>query len=332
MIAIPFLGIAGVRAVLDSRSGSFVEEVGPGEAGWVALVEPSSVTVVVEQYETRTTGVTLIVHRPGAVGGAVVVIPGNATVGDESVGDIAPEEVASVLAETLKLRIDESVFLDESTWPELLGETTYVVSNTDEAQTSSGETFAVGDVAVNGGNVAAFVGSTSESAELTVLMARRILLWSAMVDSPADSEHLVVVKISELAKGESEIFGYPVDQNKLVIDDQSAADLVGRVVPFPAGGEDHHRIRLRVLDRTGEADLATITSELAAAGFEIVEMGNAEEFGDGPSELVVPSEWTGPDVTILTEYVGVESVVEQVSQPESVATLLIGDDFSLISA
>ncbi len=334
VLAIPFLAVAGVHAVLESRTGAFVQQVGPTEPGWRALVEPSSVVAIVERYEGQTTGVTLIVHEQGVQGGAIVVVPGNVTLGDTKIEDLPLEVVIPALSETLKLRIDQTGVVDETMWPEIVGTQTYTVDNTDLVDGGTGQSFTVGEVTLSGENVGDFIGSRESSADSTVLLSRRLTFWSAVIESPPASNHLVASVARSLTQGNVDIFEFPAqrDQKSLVLDEQNVPELVSRAVPFPAGAEPHHRIRLRVLDRTGDADLPAIASQLGAGGFEVVEMGNASEFDDGPSELLVPSQWTGPDPAALVEFVDVSSKVESVDMAESIATLIIGDDFSLVSA
>ena len=39
-IAIPVLAYSGFRTLLDSRTGTFIDDPGPESPGWLALVDP----------------------------------------------------------------------------------------------------------------------------------------------------------------------------------------------------------------------------------------------------------------------------------------------------
>ncbi len=330
--AVLFLTVAGVHSVLDSRSGIFVSQVGPSEPGWRAHVEPSSVTVIVEQYQGETVGVAFATHKQGVDGGYIALFSSRMKVGDSTFAELDPEAIADELSTTLRLRIDDVLVVDEATWPEVLGRETYEITNPDFVSADQSDGFEVGSVTLDGENTGRFIGLKDPNADPAVLLVRQALVWTALVDRPPENGHRLAAKLGQLSGGPVDVFPFPAGDSDPAFDDGNVEELLRRAVPFPAGAVPDHRVRVRIFDRTGSADLILIAAQLGAEGYEVVEMGNADVFDDGPSELFVPSTWIGPDSGELEEYVELPVQIEEANEPESVATIVIGNDFALLSA
>jgi hypothetical protein len=104
--------------------------------------------------------------------------------------------------------------------------------------------------------------------------------------------------------------------------------LVRELVPVPAGAQPGDRTQVRVIDRTGTADLSAVAAEVAATGLEVVEIGNAAEFDAGATSLVVPRGLDDPGLIELAAWTGAATVVDGEPDADPVVTLLIGSDFA----
>ena len=77
ILAIPVLGYAGARTVLNSRAGKVAERnLDPDRAGYVAIVEPTPTTLVVQRdAEGDPMSLTLLALGTGEAGGSILFIP-----------------------------------------------------------------------------------------------------------------------------------------------------------------------------------------------------------------------------------------------------------------
>ena len=84
---------------------------------------------------------------------------------------------------------------------------------------------------------------------------------------------------------------------------------------------------MRVLDRTGLADLGAIAAEVASTGAEVVEIGNAAVFDAGPTQVVVPRALEEGAVTELASWTGAATVHDNDVESDDIVTLIIGADY-----
>jgi hypothetical protein len=119
----------------------------------------------------------------------------------------------------------------------------------------------------------------------------------------------------------------PVDDATMTLDVDAAEALVVEVVPFPAGGRPGDRLRVRVLDRTGRAGLDAVARAVARAGAEVVVVGNAGAFDDGPTEAVIADGSRDEAARRLLERLGTGTVTLSPGGDDSIdVTLLAGPD------
>ncbi len=330
VMSIPFLAIAGYHALLDSHAGHFVEEPQPGEPGWRAVVDPSPLHAVVEMYDGDLTGIALLVgHIDDSTGGTVVVIPGTLVVEGEPLAGRDPAAAVASLGRTLRLRIPTHDVVDAERWPAVLGSSTYAVSNPDPVAGPDGQPLlAVGPMTVDGDNAALFLGRPAPGSDPVTVLFRRHLFWSStLADPPAGDDPLAAV-IAQVSGPSAQVVDLPlVAVTPRPEPDADAVEaLVREIVPIPAGAVPGDRIQVRVVDRTGTADLATVAADLAATGAEVVEIGNAPTFDGGTTVLVVPPEVDQSAVSDLALAVGATTVADDEADGDAVVTLLIGVD------
>jgi hypothetical protein len=335
-MSVPFLAIAGYHALLNSHAGRLVEEPGEGDPGWRALVDPSPLVGVVEMDEDRITGIALLAGTVDEdVGGTVILVPGTLEVDGGPVSGRAPADAVATLSGALRLRITAIEVMDGSRWAALLGGETYEVSNPDPVVDDAGAPLLpVGPVRIGADNAPVFLGRTAPGADPMTLMFRRELFWRAVLDDPPastspGSDDPLLASLDAVIGPAARVVNLPL----AAIESPPQPDLVAieslirEVVPVPAGANPGDRLRVRVIDRTGVADLPAIAAEVASTGSEVIEIGNAPEFDGGLTHLVVPSGLDDPGITELASLTGATTVHDDEVGADPVVTLLIGTDF-----
>ena len=349
-LAIPFVMIQGYHTLLDSRAGTFIEEPTRADPGWTALVTPTEVIGVAEVDRGVVTGVTLVVHNPGtAAAGGVVLVPGTLELDGEPLTARAPGEAVLAVTEALRLGVTRIDVLDEQGWVDLLGDASYGLENPDPVPASddegrvdgeAGVLLAVGPVEVGAAEAGAFVGRPANGAVAVSVLPRRHLLWSALLAEPPTTGGALAADLAAIDRLESSVLDLPVTQLEpaALLDPVGAEVLVRDLVAFPTGAAPGDRLRVRLVDRTGRADLEDIAAGVAAQGIEVIEIGNAAAFDDGPTEVVTPvgvataAGAIAGEVEQLARAIGVaEIVVDAEPVEEEVVTVLIGADFDLMT-
>lgn len=337
-MSVPFLAIAGYHALLDSRAGRFIEEPDVGDPGWRAIVDPSPVAAVVEVGDEGITGLTLLAGHPDdGTAGTAILVPGTLHIDGTSLATLEPTEAVLALSGALRLRVTAVEVMTPERWAAFMGDHVYTVANPDPVDDLHGEPLlAVGDIEINGDNAAVFLGRPAAGADPITLMFRRELFWSAVIADPpdrpmrsVDGEVPLAGLLDQVAAPASRVVDLPLadlgpDPEP---DLEAAEELIREVVPVPAGSKPGDRLQVRVIDRTGLADLAAIAAEVASTGSEVVEIGNAIEFDGGETHLVVPLGLDDPGINELALLTGATTVLDDEVDADAVVTLVIGSDF-----
>lgn len=337
VVAVPVVALAGARVLLGSRAGTFVAGPGPDDPGYQALVEPSPVQPVIERRGGVVTGVTILT-RPGADvdGGAAILVPGELQVDGQSLaewGEAGDLAVVDALGRALRLRLADPVVVDEQRWPLVLGGTEVEVTNPDPVLVD-GEAeprFPAGPLPLSADDVADWLGQLGNQ-EPSALLFRRQLFWRALLDdagTAVDAAAEPGATLASIAAGEHRVELLPVElgEGTVTVDADRAEELVVDVVPFPAGSQPGDRLRTRVLDRTGTADLAAVARQVARSGGEVVMIGNAGEFDGLPTEAVIADPALDEATRRLLERMGSGTVTLSPGSDDSIdVTVLAGPD------
>ncbi|MFW2383474.1 MAG: hypothetical protein ACN4GZ_17100 [Acidimicrobiales bacterium] len=293
-LAIPLLAYLGFRTLLDTRTGTFIEDPGPESPGWVALVDPTPVVGVVEMDDSEITGVAVVASiGQTARGGAVVLIPAELETGPGQVlRSMSPAEAIDAVAGALQLRIPTVEIVDAQRWSVLLGDTSYALDNPDPVPGASGEIlFEVGQVEVSGPATSAFLGRTVDGADSLAALVRRELFWTELLKNPpAESADQLSRTIRSLSEGPHEVVVLPLERGSdgvPVASPERTELLIRRLVAFPAGDSAGDRFRVQIEDRTGEADLDSAARALGRLGVEVVAISNGAVFDDSPTAFMV---------------------------------------------
>jgi len=345
----PTIEEPGWSALVSATPLTAVVEVVDGEVSGATLIVPAGQVPADDDESEDESGADR-----GPVGGTIVLIPGDLSIpatqtagSDEldtsptRLSDVAAADAGSVLEALLNVDLASIHTIDETVWTRVLSGTTYDLDNPDPVPTArtadvTGEAddgpdelaFAVGPVAVDGAGAAVFLGRPVDGGSLSSVMPRRRQFWSAMIEYPPASDHPVVSAIRAVgAAGQIVELPTAVDSpDAPVIDGAAAEELLRDVVAFPSG----NRLEIRVVDRSGDADLRSIAAQLAGRGIEVVEIANAMQFDGGSTELIQPADLAGgvEQFDDLIAELNVEPIVDPEQERDTV-TLLVGNDFRL---
>jgi hypothetical protein len=113
------------------------------------------------------------------------------------------------------------------------------------------------------------------------------------------------------------------------VDDDDVAELVNRVVPFPAGADPGDRIRVRVLDGTGDTSrVLPAARTLVTGGAQIVLIGNADRFDYAETVVFHGPDRPADDAEAMAATLGLGTVREAEAQDEDVdVTVVLGADY-----
>ncbi len=337
-MAIPFVAIEGYHTLLESRAGKFVEEPTSDDPGWRALVDPTPVLGVAEVDRGMVTGVTLVVGHPQSAG-SIILVPGSLEIDGKPLSAYPPTESVDVLARSIRLSVSPVEVLDNTSWSAVLGSQVYRLDSPDPVEADPGQPlFGVGPVEVDGLLAAPFVGRPSPGVAAASVQTRRHLFWNAILADPPTTETPLAAELQALDPTLSRVVDLPVTQlDPVALPDTAAIEsLVRDVVAFPAGAMPGDRLQVRVLDRTGDADLEGIAAAVASHGMEVVEIGNATEFDGGQTEVIAPLGVVAEDGTLpedlygLARSVGADAIsIDEEPSEAVVVTVVIGANFDL---
>ncbi len=341
-LAIPFVLIQGYHTLLDSQTGTFIEEPTRSEPGWAALVDPTDVIGIAEVDRGIVTGVALVVHNPEQSSvGSVVLVPGTLDLGGSLLADRDPTDAVLAVSEALRLGVARVEVLDEQGWAAFLGLSRYELESPDPVPDGAGGVLLpVGPVDVGAAEASAFVGRPAGDAVAVSVLPRRRLLWEAVLAQPPESGSSLATDLAAVDGAASRVIDLPVTQLEpvAVLDATGAELLIRDVVAFPAGALAGDRLRVRIVDRTGLARLEDIAAAVAAEGLEVIEIANATAFDDGPSQVIAPVTLVGPGGQLsaglaeLAQSIGlVDVTIDPEPVDEFVVTVVIGADFDEVA-
>ncbi len=369
-MAVPFLAIKGYHTLLGSQAGVVVDQPEPGTPGWSALVDPTAVVGVAEVLDGELTGFAMVVVDDTGGASAVILGSGDALVdgsveavevetdeveageaeaGEVEAGQLGPIEAVELAAKQLRLRLDSVQVVDDAAWIEAFGSSFLTLDNPDPVlQVDGTPLFEVGVVEVSGESASRFVGQPSEGSSLLSLGPRRLEFWSHVADNGLRGAGplATLFPASRAEAGlQPAVFELPTavaeaDDQTNRIDLPAAEQLLRTLVPFPAGQDGTDRLRVRIVDGHGGADLESIARQVAARGLEVVEISTATPSSQ-PSQLIVPIELSSvvprqgsqrnalDDLNELADELDVEQLVTTRSDDQRTVSLIVGPDLDL---
>lgn len=351
---------AGSNAILGNTDGAVIRTVDdPTQPGFEALVEPTPVMLVAVVADDGSLGSAVVLSRIADGSGGVIVVP-PATVVNEARGDALAQrwqdggldDVVAGVEEILNVGVDESRAVDSDQWEALVAPVGgLVVVNPDAVQSSDegdGDPvrFAAGTITVLPGQVGDYLGATATGESDLNRMIRQQQLWASWFETvgsrldepgvlPGESSSGLGLFVRSLGAAQVELVTLPVrtvvgesGEIRFVPAPQQVAETVSLLIPFPVGASPDSRLRVRVLDGTGQLDNGfPAVPALVTGGAEIATVGNATRFDYEVTQFIVAAGVDTAKVDELRRSLGVGEVVTSAEQASAVdVTVVLGLD------
>jgi hypothetical protein len=320
LVAGAALTYLGVQTVRTSRAGKSVSTVtDPARPGFEAFLDPTPTLLVVHGSGGSLVSASVLALNSGDVGGSVLLVPPATRVPlDEvaanqslvepvdhpvSLTDVAafvgdPAAIRSPLQVVLGIGLTEVAVIDDARWAELVAP---VAPLTIENPDAVGD-FAAGTLSLEADQVGAYLSARKEGESDLARLYRQQLFFEAWASAVAASPDPAAVPgevesgigrfVRGLARGPRRVETLPVvetpegEGTRTEVDPEAANQLISTLVPFPTAGFPGGRVRVRLLDGTGDTEhVVTTAPRIVPAGSEIVVVGNAEAFDYSTTEI-----------------------------------------------
>lgn len=332
------LVVVGWHRVRNSTAGTYVDAtLRPDEPGYVALVTPTPTLLVLQRDATdKLVGISLLTLRSQDEGGAVLLIPTASQAPYGTVGmtlasvyaDTDADTVAAQVELMLNVAIGETVEVDDAGWNSLVEPVGSVSMNL----TSGVGDWQAGRNDFAAADVGPFLSALDEGESELARLDRQELFWNEWLprvaaDGPGSVPGETDVGLGRfvrgLSAGTTDVEALPVAEvtfygELFEIDEDLAAPVIARTVPYPQESAVGSRIRVRLLNGTTEPGLAIQAAQpLVEGGAEIAVSGNAASFGETQTRIIYGKERMRAKANSLRDALGV-GVVEKSSSEETV--------------
>jgi hypothetical protein len=351
----------GSEAILSSTGGNLLRTIDdPAQPGFEALVEPTPVMAVIALDADGALDAVSLLSLAGPSEGAVIVAGPTTLAPDEGDGRRTLADAWALdggagvrrdLGAILNVAIGEDRVVDAGQWSELVEPVAPLsIANTDDvtASTPGGSSvrFPAGNIEVAAGDVAAYLEASSPGESDLARLVRVERFWAAWIAAvgdqisapgvvPGEAETGLGRFVRALAGLQVELAALPVvpevgpgGEEDLRPSTTEIATLVARLVPFPLGASPDSRLRVRILDGTGQLDNGLPAARsLVTADAEVATVGNATRFDYAVTQFIVPP---GIDITRverLRAELGVGEVIASAETASAVdVTVVLGTD------
>lgn len=351
----------GSEAILSGTGGNLLRTIDdPALPGFEALVEPTPVMAVIALDAEGALDAVSLLSLTGPSEGAVIVagprtlVPG-AGEDRRTLADAWSVEggagVRQGLGEILNVAIGEDRVVEADQWAELVAPVAPLsIANTDDVTASppGGPTvrFPAGNIEVGADDVAAYLGASSAGESDLARLVRVERFWGAWITAvgeriaapgvvPGEAETGLGRFVRALAGLQVELAALPVvpeagpdGAEDLRPAAPEIAVLVARLVPFPLGASPDSRLRVRILDGTGQLDNGLPAAPaLVTAGAEVATVGNATRFDYSVTQFIVPPGVDTARVEQMRAGLGVGEIIASAESASAVdVTVVLGTD------
>jgi hypothetical protein len=344
------LALLGIDTVRDSRAGKVVSTVNdPDAPGFEALLEPTPTLAVLHRDGDSLRSVAVLALHAGDAGGSVVVVSPElrSHAGSDALSFAAvsgftggPEAVMPSLQAAIRLGVSEVAVVDDARWAELVAP----VAPLAVENPSAAGTFPAGPLSLAADQVGPFLAARDAEETPPVTMARHRALYRAWIAAVASSSDPAAVPgevetglgrfVRGLAAGPVEVDAVPVVESRVGatarhdVDADAMDALVADLVPFPTAGRPGARIRVRLLDGTGDGGhVQAVAPRLIPAGVEIVVVGNADRFDYQETEVRYHTRAVTAAARDLVDVLAAGRVVDDPRQTDAFdVTIVLGTD------
>jgi LytR cell envelope-related transcriptional attenuator len=350
MVAGAVLAYIGVQTVRTSRAGKSVSTVtDPALPGFEAFLDPTPTLLLVHGSGPSLVSAAVLSLNSGDVGGSVLLVPPATRVNTDekpvTLTDVAdfvgdPAAILPTLQAVLGFGITEVAIVDDVRWAELVAP---VAPLTIENPDTVGE-FPAGTLSLEANQVGAYLTARGEGESDMARLYRQQLFfeaWAAVVATssdpaavPGEVESGIGRFVRGLAAGPRRIESLPAietpegDGTRTEIDADATAELVSDLVPFPTAGSPGGRIRVRLLDGSGDPDHVLLAApRIVPAGSEIVVVGNADAFDYTTTEIRYHHPTFKPAAERLRDALGAGRLIDDPRQTDAFdVTIVLGPD------
>jgi len=362
-LLIPVLFTVGKDTVLQSTDGRVLGQVtDPAAPGWQAITDPTPTLLLVQtDAEGTATGLT-VMSLTGDESGGMIFIPMTTVLELPGVGSIpldaaferaGLEGLQKSVEGVLGVGMAEVAVVDPEGWADLVAPLgTLDVENPDDVRVVGPQgtrtvVFPAGTVTLTPDQVAPYLETVSPGENGLNLLVRQQAFWSAWLQAVGASADPAVVPgesasglgrfVRELAEDRVDMAPLPLTSALIPGSDlavylpvtEQVTSLVARLVPFPIGAPPGARPRVRLLDGTGALDhgLGAVANVVAAGG-QVDQIGNAEEFGQAVTRFTYSDDARLPEVERLLAGIGVGEIVKVPSGQTAIdVTITLGADY-----
>lgn len=350
LVAAAVLTYVGIDTVRTSRAGKSVSSVtDPALPGFEAFLEPTPTLVVLHASGSTLVSVTVLALRSGDVGGSVLLVPPDTRLTpDEGAFPLAAvaafggsvDAVVPGLQDLLEVGLAEVAVVDDARWAELVAPVAPLMLDNPDAVGA----FPAGPIALAADQVGPYLSARVEGeSDLARLFRQQLFFeaWAGAVSKSADPaavpgevESGIGRFVRGLAAGPLQISTLPVvetvtaEGTAIDVDRDAANELVSELIPFPTASRPGARVRVRLLDGTGDPQHVLTTAPLIApAGAQIVVVGNADRFDYGVTEIRYHDPTRKAAAEALREALGAGSVVDDPRPTDAFdVTIVLGPD------
>jgi hypothetical protein len=343
------LAAIGVDTVRNSRAGKVVSTVtDPAAPGFEAFLEPTPTLALLHREGSSVRSIAVLSLHSGDVGGSVLVVspwlqanPG-ADAGTFAVVSAfggGPEAIMHSLQASIRFGVTETALVDDALWAELVAPVAPLVVENPTAVAS----FPAGSLSLRADQVGAFLAAGDKEPPQAAMLRQRAFYraWIGAVSAstdrgvvPGEVESGLGRFVRALANGPTIVEQAPVVEDvvggvtRYGIDLAAMEAMVPELVPFPTAGTPGGRIRVRLLDGTGDGGhVEAVAPLLVPAGAQIVVVGNADRFDYRETEVQYHTPVVRGAAGDLVEALAVGRVVEVPRQTDAFdVTIILGTD------
>lgn len=342
-----YVGVETVRTSRDGKSVSTVTD--PSQPGFEALLEPTPTLLIMHGTGTTLLSASLLTLNSGDVGGSVLLVPPATRVGDAddafALGAIAAfggslDAIVPGVQSLLGIGITEVAVVDDARWAELVAP---VAPLTIENPDAVGD-FPAGTLSLRADQVGAYLAARNEGESDMARLYRQQLFFEAWASAVAASSDPAAVPgevdsgigrfLRGLAGGPRRITTLPVietpdgDGTRTDVDPEEVNEVISELVPFPTASRPGGRVRVRVLDGSGDRDhVRRALPLIVPVDSEVIVIGNADAFDYETTEVRYHHPTFEAAAQALRDALGAGRVVDDPRQTDAFdVTIVLGPD------
>ena len=353
-LAASALAYVGIRTVRESRDGRAVSTItDPALPGFEALLAPTPTLAILHGEGDELVSAAVLALNSGDAGGSVIVVPPatktSATTSAFSIAFVTREGQSGTLADAVAplqavvgVGLAESVRIDDARWAELVAPVAPIRIENPDAVPG----FEAGSLELAAEEVGPYLAARREGESALAQAFRQQVFYEAWIDAVAASGDLAAAVPGEvdsgigrfvrgLAAGQRTVTTLPVEETevaeggtRLDVDQEAWDALLPTLVPFPTASAPGLRVRVRLLDGTGDPDhVLMVAPLLIPAAAEVVVVGNAQSFDYEETQIRYHVPELRAAAQAFREALGTGEVVDDPRQTDAFdVTIVLGTD------